>query len=105
MEEFQSANERKIAALEAQLAELKNVLVKPNSDEKPSSGQLPSLDVNSRPYIPPHLRHKNEGDNKLRTTRFRKCALCYKNNVYRCTHCFQCGSGQHRRNECPVQKN
>ena len=33
-----------------------------------------------------------------------KCRKCQENNVYRCQHCFQCGSDEHQKRQCP-QKN
>ena len=56
MEEMQSANDRKMAALETQLAELRSVLLKPDLSGKPGSGLKSSLDVNSSLYIPTHMR-------------------------------------------------
>ena len=40
-------------------------------------------DLRSR-YHPPRFQNR------------RKCADCFKNGSYKCVHCFNCGSSNHR---------
>ena len=45
---------------------------------------------------------KNEGDKpETKTTGKRKCPKCVSENRFWCRHCWECGSDDHKRPECP----
>ena len=46
-------------------------------------------------------RYRGENGNNNRRRMFR-CTNCVQNKVFRCSHCFKCGSEEHRIADCKV---
>ena len=93
IENLKITHRDEMSALKAELLEIKTVL------KSALHGEPVPAPVN--PYV-------NQNNDTSRRT-FprgppRKCRKCFENNVYRCVHCFKCGSPQHRMAMCN-QKN
>ena len=56
-------------------------------------------------YVPSPSSQSGVHVSQRRQTRrvFSKCQNCAQTNAF-CTHCFLCGSGDHRRNACPLSE-
>lgn len=88
-----------ITMLRQQMEELKTANQKDNS--KPSFGRGRSDQRNSSQRTPARSYSDTSRQSPAPTY---KCRRCQENNVYRCQHCFQCGSDDHQKRQCP-QKN
>ena len=82
IEELRLENERRCDALQAELSEIKNILIAKNKSESES----PKEENKSKPK-----------------RRFGRCEKCVQDNKHKCFHCWDCGSDDHKRGatECP----
>ena len=87
-----AAKQKEMAAIRAQLSEIKDVLGKADLRYSQNKEILPAM------YIPPHRRYGGEYSRK-------KCVKCETEKKIRCFHCFGCGSVEHRVFRCPNKKN
>ena len=93
IEELKLTHEKEMAAMRAELSELRTAF-----QANPSSS-LPQIQPDQT-YIPRRRFHPRNNNFSQR----RKCSACEKNNTQRCFHCFTCGSAEHFMFACP-QKN
>ena len=84
IEELRLENERRCDALQADLNEIKNILIAKNK----SGGESES---------------KKEEQKPKPKRRFGRCEKCVQDNKHKCFHCWDCGSDDHKRGatECP----
>ena len=75
-------------------------------------GYFPNVNAPTWPQVPQQQTGNqgsgNQGNgnqngnlNKKKKGFPRKCPNCHQNNVFRCTHCWDCGGTGHKRGECP----
>ena len=99
IEELRVAREKDMTFMKAELAEIKNII---------KSG---GANINVSPVMPapyPSAGYQYQNDMRQQKQQrgngrggggnrgfIRKCPQCMVNNVYRCTHCFVCGNGEH----------
>ncbi len=51
-----------------------------------------------------HNNRQNENENNNNNNRkrkYKKCPQCVADDKNRCSHCWECGSGDHKRSDCP----
>ena len=66
-------------------------------------GGVPGTGGGGGGFVQPQNQNQN-GQNFTKKKGFpRKCANCHQNNVFRCTHCWECGGRGHKRGECPEE--
>ena len=118
-----------LAAVVAQLAEIKDVLIadRPNPatpvapliqqlghnntqqlnrQQAPPSLLPPPLFPGPPPQPPSHFVPRNNTTPPYQQyvpPHRRKCANCERDNRFRCFHCFHCGSNTHQINACPTK--
>lgn len=93
--ELRANQAKELAALRSDLCEIKNVLTQQTGSclgNVDGFQQRQNLVPN---VLPPRFKMRKKY----------KCQDCEQNRVYRCVHCFQCGSTQHRVVNCPEKKN
>ena len=91
--ELRANQERELAALRSDLSEIKSVLTQ-QAGSCSGNGFQQRQPSNA---LPPRFRNQNR--------RRYRCQDCEQNRVDRCTHCFKCGSIQHRMANCTEKKN
>ncbi len=79
-----------MTALQADVNTTKGAVLNNNNNNNSGANQNDSNDAAN----PPPRRSRN--------FRRGRCQQCVENNVFRCTHCLNCGSVDHRRAACPT---
>ena len=97
IEELQLSHEKEIAAMRAELSEIKSAIL-----AKPIPNAMYSRNERETRYASPHTQPQHY--NQQRFTRRKRCRKCEYENLSRCVHCFLCGSCDHMMFACPSKK-
>ena len=98
IEKLKLTHLEEISALKAELSEIKNLIAgNASSDENEPENLRPKLHYTNI--------SSNRGRGSYRGSQFRnssrnRCSQCIANNLFRCNHCFKCGSTEHRMFNC-----
>lgn len=97
IEKLKATHLVEISELKAELSEIRNsIALNANSDDKKLDELRPGLQYANT------LNNRGRGSyrTQFRNSSRNRCSQCITKNLFRCNHCFKCGSTEHRMSNC-----